>query len=291
MIETHIALCFAAQGQEEPLIDMLEAMQQLMTGESSYFDPAFLDELLQCWDNTQPDLKEAQNNAWQGMIDYFLNNGFDEDPWGQSAYNSSWLESNATAQDLYSILIYEPCNYASNIAYYHGANEICKNEGNLQISEESSVAVIQAFSYLGFGSSFWHGSVTDLGITMDIGFIDILAYVLHQASIENLRMLGASPVITDLNSTPRNLSGIEMTSSILDMFMNKPVYEWKTHIDDIDKPDRFLIFSGIVSSACSLALNDDTFDSLAPIFLELLGVDEEFQEFILNDYIPEVREQ
>ena len=278
-----------AQNTEGPLIEMLEAMQQLMTGDASYFDPAFLDELLQCWDNTHPDLKKAEDNAWQGMIDYFQNDGFDEDPWGQSAYNSSWLESNATSQELYGIIIYEPCNYASNIAYYHDATEICKNKGNLHIPGESSVAVIQAFSYLGFGSAFWHGSVTDLGITMDIGFIDILAYVIHQASVENLRILGASSIITDLNFTPRNLSAIDMTSSISDMFINKPVYEWKNHIDDIDKPDRFLIFSGIVSSACSLALNDDTFDSLAPILLELLGVEEEFQDFILNEYIPEVK--
>ena len=269
---------------------MLEAMQQLMTSDTSYFDPAFLDDLIHCWDDTNPDLKKAEDNAWQGMINYFQNDGFDDDPWGESAYNSSWLEKNATKQDLYEILIYEPCNYASNIAYYHGATEICKSKENLGISLESVTAIIQAFSYLGFGSAFWHGSVTDLGITMDIGFIDILAYVIHQASVENLKMLGASSVITDLSLTPRNLSAIEMTSSILDMFENKPVYEWKAHIDDIDKPDRFLIFSGIVSSACSLALNDDTFDSLAPILLELLGVTEEFQDFILNDYIPEVHQ-
>ena len=269
---------------------MLEAMQQLMTGDVSYFDPAFLDDLFECWDNTHPDLKQAENNAWQGMIDFFQNDGFEEDPWGQSSYNSSWLESNATAQELYGILIYEPCNYASNIAYYHDATEMCMNKGNLNIPMESSIAIIQAFSYLGFGSAFWHGSVTDLGITMDIGFIDILAYVIHQASVENLRLLGASPIITDLSLTPRNLSAIEMTTNILEMFINKPVYEWKNHIDGIDKPDRFLIFSGIVSSACSLALNDDTFDSLAPILLELLGVEEDFQDFILNDYIPEVKQ-
>lgn len=268
---------------------MLNAMQQLMSGSETYFDQTFLEELQQCWSNTDTDLIEAEDSAWQGMIDYFQNDGFGVDPWGAGNENSSWLENNATAQDLYGIVIYEPCNYASNIAYYHDATEMCSNRGNLHIPDQSSAAIIRSFSYLGFGSAFWHGSVTDLGITMDIGFIDILAYVIHQASVENLKSQGASSIITDLSPTPRNLSGVEMTSSILDMFINMPVYEWKDHLDGIDKPDRFLIFSGIVSSACTLALDDDTFDTLAPILLDLLGVGEEFQDFILNYYIPEVK--
>ena len=36
--------------------------------------------------------------------------------------------------------------------------------------------------------------------------IAILSYAAHQASVENLRALGASPVITDLNITARDNS-------------------------------------------------------------------------------------
>ena len=38
---------FAAQSDEGTTIDMLDAMQQLLTGDAKYFDPAFLEELLQ----------------------------------------------------------------------------------------------------------------------------------------------------------------------------------------------------------------------------------------------------
>ena len=38
---------FAAQSDEGTTIDMLDAMQQLLTGDAEYFDPAFLEELLQ----------------------------------------------------------------------------------------------------------------------------------------------------------------------------------------------------------------------------------------------------
>ena len=44
---------------------MLDAMQQLMTGDAEFFDQAFLEELRACWDETHPDLASAQDNAWQ----------------------------------------------------------------------------------------------------------------------------------------------------------------------------------------------------------------------------------
>ena len=39
-----------------------------------------------------------------------------------------WFENNCTVQEYGQIPIYEPCNYASNIAYYHTSVEICKRE-------------------------------------------------------------------------------------------------------------------------------------------------------------------
>ena len=43
----HLTTPFAAQSDAGPTIDMLNAMQQLLTGDSEFFDPAFLGELLQ----------------------------------------------------------------------------------------------------------------------------------------------------------------------------------------------------------------------------------------------------
>ena len=36
-----------------------------------------------------------------------------------------WFEVNCTVQEYGSVPIWEPCNYASNIAYYHTVTEIC----------------------------------------------------------------------------------------------------------------------------------------------------------------------
>ena len=38
----------------------LNVMQQLMTGDAEYFDPAHLAELGQCWDDTHPDLRQGR---------------------------------------------------------------------------------------------------------------------------------------------------------------------------------------------------------------------------------------
>ena len=54
-----------SQNSDGPMVDMLDAMQQLMTGDLRYFDPEFLDRLGKCWDNTHPDLRQSQDNAWQ----------------------------------------------------------------------------------------------------------------------------------------------------------------------------------------------------------------------------------
>ena len=159
----------------------------------------------------------------------------------------------------------------------------------LTLTEETSEALIRVFSFLGVGSSLFHASESDLGATLDFYMIAILSYASHQATVENLRALGASPVITDLNATARALSGVEMVDSVSDMFLTKPVQEWDNRTRSIDVPDYVVSFSGIVCSALSLALDDATVDALAQFLLDLFGVEQEFQDFILNDYLPEVR--
>ena len=54
----------------------------------------------------------------------------------------------------------------------------------------------QAFSFLCYGSALFHASATDTGGSLDVDTISILTYAIHQASVEHLRDLGASTVIT-----------------------------------------------------------------------------------------------
>ena len=46
-------------------------------------------------------------------------------------------------QDFHGILILEPCNYASNIAFCHAATEMCNSGAELSMSQEYTVAITQ----------------------------------------------------------------------------------------------------------------------------------------------------
>ncbi len=134
------------------------------------------------------------------MVDYSNSDGFEGDSWGGTVLVPHYFETNKTDQDFENILIYEPCNYVSNVAFYHVSTEFCQHTGKFAFPSEYEVALGQAFSFLGFGSSFWHGSHTLLGTVADNRFIANIAYAAHQASVA---ALGASSTVTDFASQPR----------------------------------------------------------------------------------------
>ncbi len=162
-----------------------------------------------------------QDKAWQGTIDYFTNDGYGTDPWGSR--DTAYREENATAQALHGVVIYEPCNYASNVVYYHVSTEVCYRRSagsSFSMPAATANAIGAMFSYLAWGSCMLHGSHTNLGSAVDGTAIRIIAYTAHQvtcacdifkqslirlmrlvlfnlkAAVANLE--GASSVVTDL---------------------------------------------------------------------------------------------
>ena len=123
-------------------------------------------------------LIKAQNNAWKGWYDYFLSNGVDKDfeglndNWGSTPPGSTrapvgpYLRNHSAKFGPDKVIVYEPCNYTSNIVYYHDVTRLCEYE------EWSSTLFYKKhikrwYSFLAFGSSFWHSSHTYLGYLMD----------------------------------------------------------------------------------------------------------------------------
>ena len=84
---------------------------------------------------------------WKGMLDYWKSNGTDRDyqgrpdHWGQVLHDSprnayiEYFQGKTAPIGKDHMIIYEPCNYASNIAYYHGATKICDYGDQWSISE------------------------------------------------------------------------------------------------------------------------------------------------------------
>merc|ERR1712038_744651 len=195
------------------------------------------------------------------MIEYSSTQGNPpDDVWIQCSASRKWFEKNCTVQEYGQMPIWEPCNYASNLAYYHTVTEICaKEEWNVPLDDVKAMA--KTFAILAQGSAFWHGSETENGGAADVRINDLFAYVAYQAAMQNVLPLENS-VIHDLSLTPRAKSGIQITSDFIDMYINVPVAEWRDQLRAADFPNLRLTMCGYFGTALSLLYPVDVVDSL-----------------------------
>ncbi|XP_018010700.1 uncharacterized protein LOC108668079 isoform X2 [Hyalella azteca] len=271
----------------DAMVTMLDAMEVMMTGQPLY-DREYLAELFRCMDTFDHRLVTSQNNAWQGMIDYWLAGGGVDDVWGE--YEPGYYERNVTTTDVFNMTIYEPCNYASNMATYHPVTEICyrRDLGSpFTLPLDYINAAGTAFSELSMGSSFMHGSHTELGHQLDTKPIAVLAYLIHQGSLSSLTE--ASSVVKDLSYTPRSMSALQLADEFVNQYMTKPVNEWYAFTQSLDIPDYYLSFAGIFSTAVTVGLPPEIVDQLIPFLANAFGLPDEFLAFIQDDYLPEMR--
>jgi len=274
---------------EGETVSMLDAMMQLLLGnEESEFDREFLSELSSCMETLSPELTEVSNGAWLGMVSYHDTNGQGNDTWGSCLGNGhchQYHEQNLTIQTYHNISIYEPCNYASNIAYYHVVVGICKYQ-HWSVSSEYTLAMAQAFTALTVGSAFWHGSHTLLGNIADNRFIDVVSFIAHQASLENLQV---SSIVRDISLTPRNKTSIETAQQLADMLRTMPVVQWKEEIANLDTPDYMMTFAGLVTTLLTIQLPPEQVDTLIDILADAFNLPDDMKLFLLNNYLPEIR--
>ena len=277
-----------AQSQDpSPMLDILDAMQQLLTGGGEY-DRVYYAELRNCMDQLHPNLGASQDAAWQGFINYWLSNGTGTDTWGHTG--SPYQEQNATNTEFLGMTIYEPCNYASNLAYYHASTEICQKillGTPFTVSSPYVTALGKGFSALSMGSAFMHGSHTSLGHQQDNEGIKVIAYLVQQAMFEGIPE--ASSVLTDLSLSSRTLSAIEIEETLFQMYLTMPETEWFDYTSAVDVPDYYLSFTGVFTTVMTLAFEPATVDYYLPILCDAFGVPQEYQTFISDLYLPELR--
>ena len=114
-----------------------------------------------------PDLFESQENAWRGVLSYYQHGGDPGDPWGGSP--SSFRERNTSfvpLADNQHLKIFETCNFASNMAYYH-MNIALARYNNWVLPAGVVRGLAQSSAALALGSAFYHGSHTRLGSQAD----------------------------------------------------------------------------------------------------------------------------
>lgn len=66
-----------------------------------------------------------------------------------------------------SYVVLEPCNYASNMAYYNAALQAC-NYQDWSVDSETQSAIMKTLVTTGYDLAMLHGSMTTLGLVWDV---------------------------------------------------------------------------------------------------------------------------
>lgn len=215
------------------MVQFLDDMESHYKGGDAQFNRVFLNDLTECltmWDDDV--MLKSQEAAWHGINDYWLTNGTDgpdsrgkADHWGQCSIYSkndgncghrNWLRH--TDKETFGsekIIMYEPCNYVSNIAYYHSTTRMCSYP-DFQSGVEYQKALKRSFASLAVGSAMFHGSFTYVGASFDNKMISIIAYLSHQISTQNVPCVGDcnKHILKEMSLTKRNYTAIEFNDQI-----------------------------------------------------------------------------
>lgn len=148
------------------------------------------------------------------------------------------------------MFVYEPCNYASNIAYYHSVTKIC-DYPDWQQDLSTVKDIKRSFAALGVGSAFMHGTHTYVGYAFDVQMISVIAYQAHQTAIA--RIPSNSSILIELSETPRNQTSKQIINNITEMFYAQKVPIWAEVLETSDFPHDFeLSFAAFVATCVSL---------------------------------------
>ena len=97
----------------------------------------FFNELVECMEKDGDELMvKSQNSMWKGIVDYWRTNGQDsnyldkKDKWGilnpgRDGLFVDYLRTEPAPFGNENMIVIEPCNYVSNVSYYHTVVEIC----------------------------------------------------------------------------------------------------------------------------------------------------------------------
>ena len=88
----------------------------VLMGEKEYHEVGW-QERIDCYDFLSPKLNSIMEKAWEGMIEFWETRGQENDTWISCEQENIWFEWNCTSQPGMGMPIWEPCNYASNLAY------------------------------------------------------------------------------------------------------------------------------------------------------------------------------
>jgi len=185
--------------------------------------------------------------------------------------------------------VFEPCNFASNIAYYHMSIALARYK-QWALSPSVVRGLSQASAGLALGSAFWHGSNTELGGEADTVMIAVMAYIMQQASMEHLPTHMKTPVLSDLSLRSRATSGVGIAQLLTDMYRTQPNNNWLETLTTLDIPSYETSFAALITSLLTILFPQPIVEPTASTLIDIFGIDAPTKKFILEAYIPHARQ-
>ena len=184
-----------------------------------------------------------------------------------------------TGQSPASLRIFEECNFASNFAYY---NLMYKTTSLVWMPEDAKKALGQASAGLALGSSFFHGSHTNLGQTLDNMMIKIIAFILYETYINKLQLPDQTPdiIMTLKQEARRERTGVQMAQGITDMYRNEPVENWNQILQALDVPRYEITFGAIIMTMSAHAKKSLMGSWTNTILLQILPMENTDKDFL-----------
>ena len=229
----------------------------LMDGNDKY-NKSQIEEFASCFHQTDPNLIRTVGTQWAKLVGYADQGGTSEsDEWRQDCNRTPreeyWMENNCTVQQYGDMAIWEPCNYASNMAYYHSVLEICSKPHNWSFPLTSKNAIGETFALLGFSSAFYHATQTVNGNTVDNRVVDMIWFVIYQESVAFLKTSKQS-IVKELSVETRSQSAVEIIGNMVDMFEDQPISKWGSILTNYDYPSTNIGVGAFVGLIISLIM-------------------------------------
>jgi len=264
-----------------------------MTGEDQYVDNQLYKDLTACVKRIDDNLFESINAQWAGLKGYAKTQGHAPmDHWYPCDSNTKpgqiWSERNCTVQKYGNIPIWEPCNYASNLAYYHTVVQQCGKK-TWNMPSESVNTIIKAYASLGAGSSFMHMSETTTGGISDVRVNDLIGYVAFVEVMKAFKVEGS--ILHELSDKPREKSVDTIVDEFMMMYINDPVEQWGPRLQNADIGSLPLSMCGFFSSSLTMLFDDATVDKLVDGLLKVFHTftDRPELKLCVNQFLPAVR--
>jgi len=161
------------------------------------------------------------------------------------------------------------------------------------MSAEMKRAVVRASSLQATGSAFMHGSQTGLGTAFDTRGEAVMPLLSHEMAIAQLPPpYDTSPVLRDLQLTPRNNTGVQVMDALTATIIELPVNEWLQRFGNISDLDGDLTRSlgPIITSLLSLVLPDKLTDEIIDIIVKAISfANPQEAVFLKEHYLPVFR--